>query len=324
MFREGQYIEVIKLWVCFQASDNCVATVVVTVQEQIIEIKKKKISTNKWLDLEDWAAVYKILERVVLRNCKNNINEQCRRKFEGCQWKKSTRQLEITCTIESFEWTKDTSLLTIRVNVSPARRKLTKNDIHEQSSGDEKPASKELLDSLIKKEKDLEKPENHSSSQIEQSNYSSHQVLEEYVPDAPIKKNSSPLKYIPSRKSTLQSMQMPSNEYTPVQTCNDGLDNVPYVPNSIKKLNTSYEAYEPHSITSMELVEEYVPNSKGIKTLVEEYEPNFRGKLMKFDESYVPSTVQISNEDVKRVQKIEKLKSRRKGTLTNKKKTEFV
>nr|XP_050867982.1 uncharacterized protein LOC127072024 isoform X2 [Vespula vulgaris] len=318
MFREGQYIEVIK------ASDNCVATVVVTVQEQIIEMKKKKISTNKWLDLEDWAAVYKILERVVLRNCKNNINEQCRRKFEGCQWKKSTRQLEITCTIESFEWTKDTSLLTIRVNVSPARRKLTKNDIHEQSSGDEKPASKELLDSLIKKEKDLEKPENHSSSQIERSNYSSHQVLEEYVPDAPIKKNSSPLKYIPSRKSTLQSMQMPSNEYTPVQTCNDGLDNVPYVPNSIKKLNASYEAYEPHSITSMELVEEYVPNSKGIKTLVEEYEPNFRGKLMKFDESYVPSTVQISNEDVKRVQKIEKLKSRRKGTLTNKKKTEFV
>lgn len=80
----------------FQASDNCVATVVVTVQEQIIEVKKKKISTNKWLDLEDWAAVYKILERIILRNCKNNITEQCRRKFEGCQWKKSTRQLEIT------------------------------------------------------------------------------------------------------------------------------------------------------------------------------------------------------------------------------------
>ncbi|XP_014609835.1 PREDICTED: uncharacterized protein LOC106789833 [Polistes canadensis] len=319
MFREGQYIEVIK------ASDNCVATVVVTVQERIIEIKKKKISTNKWLDLEDWAAVYKMLDRVVLRNCKNNINEQCCRKFEGNQWKKFTRQLEITCTIESFESTKDTSLLTIRVNVSPAKRKLTKVDTHEQSSGDEKQNSKELSNSLVKKEKDLEKPDNTSNSQLEQFNYSSshQQALEEYVPDALIKKNSSPLKYIPSRKSTLQRMQIPCEEYTPVQTCNVSDNNVPYVPNSIKNFNTSYEAYEPHSITSMELVEEYVPNSKGIKPSVEEYEPNFRGKLMKFDESYVPSTVQTSNDDVKRIQKIDKLKSRRKGTLTSKKKTEL-
>lgn len=215
-------------------------------------------------------------------------------------------------------------MLTIRVNVSPARRKLTKNDIQEQSSGDEKQTTKELVDSLTKKEIDLEKPDNHSGSQIQQSNYSFDQALEEYVPDSLIKKNSPPLKYIPSRKSTLQSMQMTSNEYTPAQKRDDVLDDVPYVPNSIKNLNASYEAYEPHSITSMELVEEYVPNSKGIKPSVEEYEPNFRGKLMKFDESYVPSSVQISNEDVKRVQKIEKLKSRRKGILTKKKKTELV
>ncbi|KAK2580210.1 hypothetical protein KPH14_012470 [Odynerus spinipes] len=314
MFREGQYIEVIK------ASENCVATVVVTVQERIIEIKKKKVSTNKWLDLEDWAAVYKILERAVLRNCTNDTTEQCRKKFEGCQWKKSTRQLEITYTIESSECTEDTSLLTIRVNVSPARRKLTKCDTHEKS--EEKPSSQEALDSLIRREKDLAKLENHSSLRIEQSDSSQH-TLEEYVPDAPTKKTSSSLKYIPSSKSTLQSMQIPSNEYTPTQTYNDVSDDVPYVPNSIKNLNTSYEAYEPRSITSMELVEEYVPNSKGVKASVEEYEPNFRGKLMKFDESYVPSSVQTSSENIKRAQKIQKLKSRRKGTLTSKKKTEL-
>lgn len=209
--------------------------------------------------------------------------------------------------------------------MSPAKRKLTKVDTHEQSSGDEKQNSKELSNSLVKKEKDLEKPDNTSNSQLEQFNYSSshQQTLEEYVPDALIKKNSSPLKYIPSRKSTLQRMQIPCEEYTPVQTCNVSDNNVPYVPNSVKNFNTSYEAYEPHSITSMELVEEYVPNSKGIKPSVEEYEPNFRGKLMKFDESYVPSTVQTSNDDVKRIQKIDKLKSRRKGTLTSKKKTEL-
>ncbi|KAI4490322.1 hypothetical protein M0802_010699 [Mischocyttarus mexicanus] len=322
MFREGQYIEVIKV------TDNCMATVVVTVQERIIEIKKKKISTNKWLDLEDWAAVYKMLDRVVLRNCKNNINnvEQCRKKFEGNQWKKFTRQLDITCTIESFEYTnKDTSLLTIRVNVSPARRKLTKVDTHEQSSTDEKQNSRELLNSSIKKEKDLDKSDNCSNSKLEQFNYSSshHQTLEEYVPDALIKKNSSPLKYIPSRKSMLQRMQIPCEEYTPVQTCNVSDNNVPYVPNSVKNVNTSYEAYEPYSVTSTELVEEYVPNSKGIKPSVEEYEPNFRGKLMKFDESYIPSTVQTSNDDIKRIQKIDKLKLRRKGKLVGKKKMEL-
>lgn len=305
---------------CFQASEKCVATVVVTVQERIIEIKKKKVSTNKWLDLEDWAAVYKILERAVLRNCRNNTNEQCRQKFEGCQWKKSTRQLEITYTIESSECTEDTSLLTIRVNVSPARRRLGKTDTHEK--GEEKQSPQKAIDSLMRWEKELGKSENHSSSQVEQSHSSQH-TLEEYVPDALTKKTSSSLKYIPSRKSTLQHMQIPSNEYTPTQTCNDTSDGVPYVPNSIKNLNASYEAYEPHSITSVKLVEEYVPNSKGVKPTVEEYEPNFRGKLMKFDESYVPSSVQTSNENIKRAQKIQKLKSRRKGTLTSKKKTEL-
>lgn len=314
MFREGQYIEVIK------ASENCVATVVVTVQERIIEVKKKKVSTNKWLDLEDWAAIYKILEKAVLRNCANNTTKQCRQKFEGCQWKQSTRQLEITYTIESSECTEDTALLTIKVNVSPARRKVRKTDMHERNEG--KQHSPEILTNLVKEEKDLAKPENNSNSQVEQSDSSQH-TLEEYVPDAPTKKMSSLLKYIPSRKSTLQRMQIPSNEYTPTQKCNDISDDVPYIPNSIKNPNTSYEAYEPHSVTSVELVEEYVPNSKGIKASVEEYEPNFRGKLMKFDESYVPSSVRTSNETTKRAQKIQKLKSRRKGTLTSKKKNEL-
>lgn len=64
-----------------------------TVQEKTIKIKKKEVSTNKWLDLEDWAALYKILERAILRNVRT---EGSSRDLENCKWKKSTRQLEVT------------------------------------------------------------------------------------------------------------------------------------------------------------------------------------------------------------------------------------
>lgn len=79
--------------VCSQASDDCLATAVVTVQEKTVEIKKRKVITNKWLQVEDWAALYKILERAILRNCRD---DESHRESRGCEWKKSTRQLEVT------------------------------------------------------------------------------------------------------------------------------------------------------------------------------------------------------------------------------------
>ncbi|XP_076638591.1 uncharacterized protein LOC143350366 isoform X2 [Colletes latitarsis] len=87
MFRDGQYLEVIK------ASDNCLATAVVTVQEKIMKIRKKKVLTNKWLDLEDWAALYAILEKAILRNVRKEGLSPDSEKLKG---KKSTRQLEVT------------------------------------------------------------------------------------------------------------------------------------------------------------------------------------------------------------------------------------
>lgn len=77
-----------------QASNNCLATVVVTVQEKTVEIERRKVRTNKWLRVEDWAALYKILERAVLRNYRDG--DESRRKNRRREWRKSTRQLEVT------------------------------------------------------------------------------------------------------------------------------------------------------------------------------------------------------------------------------------
>lgn len=158
--------------------------------------------------------------------------------------------------------------------------------------------------------------------------------LEEYIPDAP---NATGLcldfKYVPSRKSALENMRLTSNEYTPT-LCADSKrvvdDAASYVPNSIENLEMMYETYEPCATTTIPegVLEEYVPNSKGMKPSVEEYEPDFKSpsKLMKFDDSYVPSCVrQSSPNDTKRTPdkpemlKMQRLEARRKGTPTKKK-----
>lgn len=120
--------------------------------------------------------------------------------------------------------------------------------------------------------------------------------LEEYVPDVPkTKRPCADFKYVPSSKSTLQNMEIATNEYTPT-LYRHVLENVSYVPNPIDKLKITYETYEPSATTviSDDVLKEYIPNSKGIKTFIEEYEPDFKSpcKQMKFDNSYVPSSVQ--------------------------------
>lgn len=154
--------------------------------------------------------------------------------------------------------------------------------------------------------------------------------LEEYIPDAPKTKRSCPdFKYVPSRKSTLESMRLTSNEYTPTLCDSKGCiaEDVSYVPNSVEKLETNYEVYEPRAITVVpdSVFEEYVPNSKGFISSIEKYEPDFKSpsKLMKFDDSYVPSSVRRSvPHDSKRtpnkLEKLKKLEARQKGMMEKK------
>ncbi|XP_076656949.1 uncharacterized protein LOC143361448 [Halictus rubicundus] len=316
MFRDGQYLEVIK------ASDNCLATAVVTVQERIIKLKRKRISTNKWLDLEDWVAVYKILERAILRNVRK---EGLFQNSDKCRGKKSTRQLDITYTFEQSEITKDVSSLpTIRVNVSPAKKKSGKLEIsgasaEKEENGDralEKSRScarndtneKNNVNTLPKKAKNYDvvtKLTNDRTKSIKTKRYlqlegSKSNSLEEYVPDAPAtKKLCTNLKYIPSRKSTLERIQISSNEYSPTILDNKStVEDVRYIPNSIDTSKVFYETYEPSAARIVDLPEEYVPTSKGTKASVEEYQPDFTSKSMKFDNSYVPSSVRQINENV--------------------------
>ncbi|XP_017876408.1 uncharacterized protein LOC108622826 [Ceratina calcarata] len=293
MFRDGQYLEVIK------ASDNCLATAVVTVQEKTIRIKEKTVSTNKWLGLEDWAALYKILEKAILRN-KGSPWDHKKHK-----WKKSTRQLDITYTFEQPESTRNVPALpTIRVNVSPAKRKVDKaneKDSTRQRDNKDEPVSK--------------KSENDNLSRKAQKNAKNDRIkrylpidsiengtLEEYVPDGPVtKKLCANLNYIPSRKSTLEQIQVSLNEYTPSVSDNKSVAEVArYVPNSVDSSKVSYEVYEPSGTPAVSHLDEYVPNSKGVKASVEEYHPDFTSKSMKFDDSYVPSSVQLTNENSKR------------------------
>ncbi|XP_014471009.1 PREDICTED: uncharacterized protein LOC106742518 [Dinoponera quadriceps] len=360
MFRDGQYLEVIK------ASDNCLATAVVTVQEKTVEIKRRKVITNKWLQVEDWAALYKILERAVLRNGRGGDGSH--REGRGCEWKKSTRQLEVTYTFDPPECSSDaTSLPTIKVHVSPARKKPVKREACVEGS------KAELEDDAAKRTKEEKSPHRtgeakserfkrtpekaispakklKSNAMVEQedqkrkgirSKYSLSDEsenapgeLEEYIPDAPNAAGLCPdFKYVPSRKSALENMRMTSNEYTPT-LCADGksVDDTAasYVPNPIEMLEMMYETYEPCATTTIPegVLDEYVPNSKGIKPSVEEYEPDFRSpsKLMKFDDSYVPSSVrQRGLNDTKRTPdksdrlKMQRLEARRKGTPTKKK-----
>lgn len=162
-------------------------------------------------------------------------------------------------------------------------------------------------------------------------------TLEEYIPDAPKTKRSCPdFKYVPSRKSALESMRLTSNEYTPTLCDSKShiAEDVSYVPNSVEKLETTYEIYEPCATTVIpdSIFEEYVPNSKGLNPSIEEYEPDFKSpsKLMKFDDSYVPSSVRRStSNDSKRTpskpekSKMQKLEARQKG-MSNKKKLDHL
>lgn len=147
--------------------------------------------------------------------------------------------------------------------------------------------------------------------------------LEEYIPDTPKAKRSCPeFKYVPSRKSALESMRLTSNEYTPTLCNSESVADVTttcYVPNSIEKLAVTYETYEPHATTTIPdgILEEYVPNSKGIQSSVEEYEPDFKSqsKPMKFDDSYVPSSVRQDSPNESKTTPLssqDKLKMRRR------------
>ncbi|XP_031833561.2 uncharacterized protein LOC116427407 [Nomia melanderi] len=324
MFRDGQYLEVIK------ASDNCLATAVVTVQEKTIKIRRKKVSTNKWLDLEDWAALYKILERAILRNVRK---EGLFQNSEKCRGQKSTRQLDITYTFEPSEVAKDvTSLPTIRVNVSPVKKRSGKSEVTEVS--DEKEETQDrtaektrntISDSTCQKDNDNSLPKkiennanvakvandgakNDKTKRYLQLDSLESNTLEEYVPDAPAtKKLCTNLKYIPSRKSTLERIQISSNEYSPTISDNKSVTReVRYIPNSVDLSKVSYETYEPSASSVVDHPEEYVPTSKGMKASVEEYQPDFTSKSMKFDDSYVPSSVQLITENSKKVGRLKR------------------
>lgn len=301
MFRDGQYLEVIK------ASDNCLATAVVTVQEKTIRIKEKKVSTNKWLGLEDWAALYEILEKAILQNVQTEGSPRDHKKHK---WKKSTRQLEVTYTFEQSETTKNVGVLpTIRVNVSPAKRKSDKaseKTSTRQRDNKDDPVSvkKSGNDGLSRKAENNAR--NDRIKRFLPIDSIENGTLEEYVPDAPVtKKLCANLNYIPSRKSTLEQIQVSSNEYTPIVSDNKSVAEVArYVPNSVDSSKVAYEVYEPSGTTVVSQPEEYVPNSKGAKASVEEYHPDFTSKSMKFDDSYVPSSVQLTNENSRRQKRV--------------------
>ncbi|KAG7202605.1 hypothetical protein KM043_009795 [Ampulex compressa] len=346
MFRDGQYLEVIK------ASNNCLATAIVTVQEKTVEIKKKRVSTNKWLDVEDWAALYKILERALIRN---NRNESRHGDEQKSEWIKSTRQLEVTYRFEPPDDLQDSgSLPTIRVNVSPVKKKVSKDDTSDRpiekkkrelqrntseriKTGDlsrvaeSESELKALVTQQVPGKKSTESKKDKSHRHLKSEN-SRNNTLEEYVPGVLTAKRICPdLNYIPSRKSILESMQLPSNEYTPTFSSADGLtDNIEYIPNSAKSTEIASQAYEPALMLPVKLSEEYIPNSKNIKASVEKYQPDFTSKSMKFNDSYVPSSVDFINRSLKRsTEKTKRLKThgfslRQKGTSSKKRTDPFL
>lgn len=263
------------------------------------------------------------------------------------------------------------SLPTIKVHVSPARKKSVKRETGDETS---KRSKVKTDDDTVKRTKEEKSPvrtmtkgdrlkktpeksaqtspkktETPSATATEQGDLKrkkcrtytlsdlENATLEEYIPDAPKTKRSCPdFKYVPSRKSALESMRLTSNEYTPTLCDSKShiAEDVSYVPNSVEKLETTYEIYEPRATTVIpdSVFEEYVPNSKGLNPSIEEYEPDFKSpsKLMKFDDSYVPSSVRRStSNDSKRTpskpekSKMQKLEARRKG-MPNKKKLDHL
>lgn len=277
---------------------------------------------------------------------------------------RATRISYYSYTFEHSECTSDMpSLPTIKVHVSPARKKSMKRDTGDAKSKRCKVETEDDAAKRTKKEKSPdrttsnrcnrlkktpEKPTQTSSKKIETPHATAtkqedqkkkrnreyelfddleNSLLEEYIPDAP-KRPCSDFKYVPSRKSMLETMQFTLDEYTPTLCDNKhAAEIISYVPNPIEKLEASCETYEPCATTIIPdgVLEKYVPNSKGVKSSVEEYEPDFKSpsKLMKFDDSYVPSSVRqtASSEKTRTPEKLklQRLKARRKGTPTKKK-----
>lgn len=64
-----------------------------TVKERIIEIEKKKVSTNKWLTIQDWSSLYDIITKALLKSikiCRDDDN-----KIKSLERKKSTKTLDV-------------------------------------------------------------------------------------------------------------------------------------------------------------------------------------------------------------------------------------
>ncbi|XP_034940994.1 uncharacterized protein [Chelonus insularis] len=327
MFHDGQYLEVIK------ASDNCLATVIVTVKEKVVKIDKEKISTNKWLSLEDWYELYKIIQKAILRNSKASKEKD---KCNILEKKKSTKRLDIVYTIEPPEDIKSkNSLPTVKVRVSPAKRlsRIASTPISRNKTETIEKTNQtvnEALDALF----------NTPEAKIQRlMGEEDPYHPEEYVPTDLVNKQKiqEDLKYVPSRKSLLrqlkQSNESNSNEYSPPLTIKQSLsikDEVGYVPNPISSLEkVKHDVYDPCGVNSLprELSEAYIPSSKSSNSVVEEYQPNFPTKAMQFDDSYVPSLKksidQTKNKDIgkKRSRKEnEIMKARKKMFLDNNKK----
>ncbi|XP_011301919.1 uncharacterized protein [Fopius arisanus] len=265
MFRDGQYLEVIKI------SENCTATAIITIKQKSVEINGKRISTNKWLSLEDWSSLYKIIQRAGLRNSKISHENNERKSLER---RKSTRGMDV---IYSYEAPKDpTSLPTIKARVSPAKRR---HD--EKSSKVDKTKSENI--SKCPDQKDSPQPRVRGS--MERND-------EEYVPPDIENSQSSQkdLQYVPSRKSLLKQMRSDTPGESSPNTPEISSKNA-YVPNAVKK-KSKHEMYEPSGTSSLSpgITEAYVPTSKGCPVNCDEYTPTSGSKLTE-ETAYVPNPI---------------------------------
>ncbi|XP_015110671.2 uncharacterized protein LOC107036922 [Diachasma alloeum] len=267
MFRDGQYLEIIKV------SESCMATAIITVKEKSVEIDKKTILTNKWLNLEDWSSLYKIVQRAVLRNSKITHGDDGRKSLAR---RKSTQTMDV---IYSYEAPKDASSLpTIRARVSPAKRR------HNEENPPKPPKSHPEKSSCSPDVQDS--PETKVRRLMEGND-------EEYVPpEGPNRlKAQEDLQYVPSRKSFLKRMRSEKSSPADAPNRSETPNRSPYVPNSVSSLRkkSKHEMYEPSGTSSLPpaVTEAYVPSSKGSAINCDEYTPTSGAKLTE-DTAYVP------------------------------------
>ncbi|XP_063985957.1 uncharacterized protein LOC135167041 isoform X2 [Diachasmimorpha longicaudata] len=249
------------------------ATAIITVKEKTVEIDKKKILTNKWLNLEDWCSLYKIVRRAALRNNKITAGRK------SLERRKSTQRMDV---YYSYEAPKDSSSLpTIKARVSPAKARSTEKSPPKASktSTEKTSSSAELPDS----------PESKVRRLMEGND-------EEYVPpEVPNHlKTQEDLQYVPSRKSFLK--QIKSEKSTPDDASDElAIPNKDsYVPNTVSNLRkqSKHEMYEPVGASSLSptVTEAYVPSSRGCAISCEEYTPSSGSKLAD-DTAYVPNSL---------------------------------